>query len=563
MPNREKTVFISYRRVDTSGYAGRLYDRLSERFGEDNIFMDVERLDPGVNFVDAIQDAVRSCDVLVALIGPRWLTVQDRGGGRRLDNPEDFVRLEIATALEHGVYVIPILVENAEMPRSDQLPGALQGLTHRNALRIRHERFNADAYKLVSCIEKHFRKEKQRKRKERISRRKFTDWFKRIPDWGKIVGGLAGLAVVGIALSSLIAPNPTPLAEENAMDGTLAHATETRATELTLTSAYAATQTFLAPTKTPEPTETHTPTVEPTNTTTQSPTLTPTWPPDVPPTDATLGDTWTRPADGAEMVYVPAGEFEMGSSEEQFQEVVDQCVDDGNDREDCEGWYADEKPQHNVSLDAFWIDKYEVTNAQYAAFLNEQGNQEEGGATWLDLKSGYCLIEEVGGQFQPKEGYADHPVVEVSWYGAKAYAAWASGRLPTEAEWEYAARGPDGNKYPWGDWEPTCQLAQFNRCVGRTNSIGSLPDGASWVGALDMAGNVWEWVSTLYEAYPYDAADGRENLDVDGLRVVRGGAFSGNARDVRCAFRSRIYPGARHANYGFRLVVHSPNEHSE
>ena len=171
MPNRERTVFISYRRVDTSGYAGRLYDRLSEHFGEDNIFMDVEQLDPGVNFVDAIQHAVRSCDVLVALIGPRWLTVQDRQGGRRLDNPEDFVRLEIATALEHDVYVIPILVENAEMPRSDQLPGALKGIAHRNALRIRHERFNADAYKLVSCIEKHSRKEKERKRKEKISQR--------------------------------------------------------------------------------------------------------------------------------------------------------------------------------------------------------------------------------------------------------------------------------------------------------------------------------------------------------------------------------------------------------
>ncbi len=542
MPNRKKTVFISYRRVDTSGYAGRLYDRLSERFGEDNIFMDVEQLDPGVNFVDAIQDAVRSCDVLVALIGPRWLSVQDRGGGRRLDNPEDFVRLEIATALEDGVYVIPILVENAEMPRSDQLPGALQGLTHRNALRIRHERFNADAYKLVTCIDKLFQR-KTECQKDKTSKRNFVAWFKRVPAWGKIVGGLVSLAVVGIALSSLIAPNPTPLAEENAMDGTLAHATETRATELTLTSAYAATQTFLAPTKTPEPTDTHTPTLEPTNTTTPLPTLTPTWPPDVPPTDATLGDTWTRPADGAEMVYVPAGEFQMGSAE------------------DDPSPYAGEKPQHTVTLDAFWIDKHEVTNAQYAAFLNDQGNQEEGGSTWLYE---YCLIEKTGDQFQPKDNYyADHPVICVSWYGARAYAEWIGGRLPTEAEWEYAARGPDGNKYPWGDREPTCQLAQFDSCSGGTVPVGSLPDGASWVGAMDMAGNVWEWVSTMLEDYPYDPADGRENLDTDGQRVLRGGAFRNSSGSVRCAFRLGSFPDLWSYGSGFRVVVSSRNEHGE
>jgi formylglycine-generating enzyme required for sulfatase activity len=257
------------------------------------------------------------------------------------------------------------------------------------------------------------------------------------------------------------------------------------------------------------------------------------------------------------MVYVPAGEFEMGSTEAQFQEAVEQCVDAGNERDDCEGWLGDEKPAHTVSLDGFWIDKYEVTNAQFAAFLNEEGNQEEGGVTWLELDSDHCLIEESGGEFQPKSGYADHPVVDVSWYGAKAYAEWVGGRLPTEAEWEYAARGPEGRIYPWGDEEPTCDLAQYVGCSGDTVPVDSLPNGASWCGALNMAGNVWEWVADWYDG-DYYARSPLENPggpEDGGYRVFRGGAFSHNARHVRCASRNGGHPHHRYLDGGFRVVV--------
>ena len=129
------------------------------------------------------------------------------------------------------------------------------------------------------------------------------------------------------------------------------------------------------------------------------------------------------------MVYVPGGTFQMGSTE-------------GDD---------DEQPVHEVTLDGFWIDKYEVTNAQFVAFLNEKGNQEENGEEWLELEDVDCNIELTGGEFRPKNGYADHPVIEVSWCGARAYAEWVGGRLPTEAEWEKAARGIDGQTYPWGN----------------------------------------------------------------------------------------------------------------
>ncbi len=145
-------IFISYRRVDSAHAAGRLYDSLSARFGEDQVFMDVEHLDPGVNFVEAINKAVSECDVLIALIGPGWLSAQDENNNRRLDNPLDFVRLEISAALERQIRVIPILLQGASPPKQDQLPGALQSLAQLNAFEIRHERFKADADRIMRSI---------------------------------------------------------------------------------------------------------------------------------------------------------------------------------------------------------------------------------------------------------------------------------------------------------------------------------------------------------------------------------------------------------------------------
>jgi hypothetical protein len=146
-------IFISYRREDSSDFAGRLYDRLAARFGEGQVFMDVDTIELGVDFGEAINRAVAACKVLLAVIGPGWLASVDERGRRRLDNPDDFVRLEIEAALARDVRVIPILAQGAVMPGRDDLPESLAGLARRNALFIRHESFRSDAERLVTAIE--------------------------------------------------------------------------------------------------------------------------------------------------------------------------------------------------------------------------------------------------------------------------------------------------------------------------------------------------------------------------------------------------------------------------
>jgi hypothetical protein len=146
-------IFISYRRKQASGVAGRLYDRLADRFGEAQVFMDVASIGPGVDFTDVITRAVAACDVLLAVIGPGWLAVQDEAGQRRLDDPDDLVRLEIEAGLARDVRVIPVLVEGAAMPRRKDLPEDVATLARRNAFLLHHETFRADTVRLGDAIE--------------------------------------------------------------------------------------------------------------------------------------------------------------------------------------------------------------------------------------------------------------------------------------------------------------------------------------------------------------------------------------------------------------------------
>jgi hypothetical protein len=151
------SVFISYRRFDTAGHAGRLFDRLAARFGREQVFMDVDTIQPGQDFAQAISERVATSEALVALIGDQWLTATDERGRRRLDDPADFVRLELRAALERGVPVIPVLVEGAKMPDASALPEPLKPLARLQALEVSDARFDAEAQDLVRVLEQHVR----------------------------------------------------------------------------------------------------------------------------------------------------------------------------------------------------------------------------------------------------------------------------------------------------------------------------------------------------------------------------------------------------------------------
>ena len=235
------------------------------------------------------------------------------------------------------------------------------------------------------------------------------------------------------------------------------------------------------------------------------------------------GPRFLTPRPETDWVDVPAGEFLMGSNPE-----VDPNASGG------------EMPQHAVYVDAFRISKYEITNAQYAQCVRATVCEDPGETAYYE-----------------DPNYADHPVFYVSWSDAQTFCTWVGGRLPTEAEWEYAARGPEGRTYPWGNDPPTCARAQFGECEGGTVPVGSYPDGASWCGAEDMAGNVWEWVADWYGNYPPTSQTNPTGSETGTYKVLRGGGRNDNWYGVRAAYRY-YNPDPRYFSVGFRCAGVAP-----
>ena len=241
-----------------------------------------------------------------------------------------------------------------------------------------------------------------------------------------------------------------------------------------------------------------------------------------------IGSYQVSPKDGMVLMYVPEGTFKMGWN-------------DGKE---------DEKPEHEVYLDAFWIDQTEVTVGQYHQCVDAGvcGHPEP---AVNPMNDGSATRQS----YYDNENYYDYPVIFVNWSQAKTYCEWAGRRLPTEAEWEKAARGTDGRLYPWGNEEPNPSLLNYDGIIGDTTRVGSYPAGASPYGALDMAGNVWEWVNDWYDPQYYSKSPKQNpsGPETGYFFINRGGSFKKSEHSVRSTYRHWYIPPL----LGSQIVAHS------
>jgi formylglycine-generating enzyme required for sulfatase activity len=557
-------IFISYRRAASAYQAGRLNDRLSKAFGAQNAFMDVDDIPAGETFESYILTQIEQSDVFLAMLA--------KGTLDRIHNPDDWVRREIAYALNlPNVRVIPVLVDGFGMPEPADLPEDIRALTGRNAELLIHSLFDETSGRIIRRI----REGTQIQKRPRRSR-----------NWPVIgIVALISLIVVGVLASTIIneGRGGQPTQSVALATGTAATTTQdafvptltTAPTEVPIPTA-APTETItptqtLGPsptgtmlptaTDTTPPTFTSTPTHTATPTNTLPPTTTPTARPSLTPTPTAtfsltatlvpLGSSLANPilhntdwtpnllqtVDGQKVVLVPSGCFMMGS-------------DDGD---------LDEQPVNRQCFDTpFWISQYEVTNREYKQCVD----------------AGACTLPH-NTTYYNSPTYARFPVTFVDWNQANDYALWREGRLPTEAEWEYAARGPDSWIYPWGnEFDGThlnfCDSHCFPATTGRDDTVsdgygtiglvGNYPSNASWVGALDMSGNVDEWVSSIYQPYPYDSGDGREGVGSEySGRILRGGAWISDRNETRASSRLSSGSTSTSLESGFRIVLPSVN----
>lgn len=238
-------------------------------------------------------------------------------------------------------------------------------------------------------------------------------------------------------------------------------------------------------------------------------------------------------------IYIPAGTFQMG------------CDPEHNDGYYC---FGDQTPLHIVYLDAYFIDKTEVTNAMYS----------------LCEATGVCAAPASASSwtrpdYYNNQEYSNYPVINIDWDRANDYCIWAGGSLPTEAQWEKAARGnSDTRAFPWGDQNPDCTLANFedydgihDMCVGDTSIVGSYPLGSSPYGLLDVAGNVWEWVADWYSPTYYATSPDTNPTgpETGSLKILRGGCYTYREEGLRVAFRLSNSPTDTSYAIGFRCVV--------
>ncbi|MEX2517741.1 MAG: SUMF1/EgtB/PvdO family nonheme iron enzyme [Paracoccaceae bacterium] len=455
-------IFISYRRADSQWAAARLYDALTAAFPDDRVFMDVEKIAPGQDFVDVLEGQVGACDVFLALIGPEWLSLHSADGTRRIDEARDFVRLEIASALGRAETVtIPILIDGAAPPAPADLPEDLRPLARRQFLRLTHEGYRTEVGALIDAIRKLLGESAARREAPAKPRRDLRRDLRRPA--ALLVGALllAGCVWLGVErLNRSADPAGTP---------DLAQFTECG----------------VCP----------------------------------------------------EMVAIPAGSFMMGSPEGE------------PDRLDQEG------PVRQVTVPRFAIARTETSWAAYAACVAE---------------TACAKLPDDGA---PKEGM---PAMGATWEDAQSFAAWLNGkvpgapyRLPSEAEWEYAARAGTATPYYWGrTWDRArANMGREICCIGAAEGadewVGAAPLASfppNGFGLFDMAGNLAEWVEDVYrddvENNPTDGSPRIWESDSPWARrqVLKGGSYTDRPWMARPAARISNDRNWRNGDYGFRLA---------
>jgi len=250
----------------------------------------------------------------------------------------------------------------------------------------------------------------------------------------------------------------------------------------------------------------------------------------IPPLDIPVsrqGDTYTRPADRMVMLFVAGGSFMMGN---------DAYI---------QGLEVSTAPEHEVTLSSYMIDKYPITNLLYAKCVN----------------AGVCAPPRVNGSWTREEYFTDpafahFPVININWYDAQTYCQWAGVKLPTEAQWEYAARGPKNWIYPWGSSNPTRKNANWSQLVGDTTQVDKYPEGVSWVGVFDLAGNTWEWTSDWLGRYPGTSVHNPTGPENGRKKVARGGSFINGGNSIRSINRNPVDPDFdTNPFFGFRCAA--------
>jgi len=522
-------IFLSYRREDSAGVAGRIYDRLRVPFGPDSVFFDVDSVPVGVDFQEHIESVLSQCDVFLAVIGPHWAGESDTD--RRIDNPEDWIRIEIEAALKQRLPVIPVLIDHTRMPSKADLPPSLVRLAYRHAVTVDQGLdFHHHVDRLIQGIELRFQRAK----------------LAATPPSSPADSGQRSTPIPGrqpLPERHPSASDAAPRQQEPTAWSLLRGALPKRrwfylaALLLLALPGIILTLKLIGNREVTPPPEPHLP-IGP--------------PPELhhPPQSE---KEWTNSV-GIKLVRIEAGLFLMGTTKDQVDQLIRLFPDfPGFKRE----WLDNEQPQHLVKITRpFFLAIHEVTQGQYQAVMNENPSYFKGSddlpvesVSWWDALVFCNKLSEK----EKKTPFYRVNDTEVTIAGGNGY------RLPTEAEWEYACRAGSAALYPFGVAAGNLgdQGWHFYNSENKTHPVGQKRPNV-W-GLYDMLGNVIEWCQDWYEAEYYKASPPADppgpEASSEGRRIWRGGGWSNSPMWCRQARRWGDAPGHRYGSLGFRVAA--------